>query len=336
MSTVVRAPLRAASVATRSLAIFAGAAAVLALLFSAPGYLDTGSTVLAFTLLLSMALAQAWNLIGGYGGQFSLAHGMFVGAGSYTTAVLLVRTGVPLWLSVVLAGCMAAGIAAIAAVPLLRLRGVYFAVGSLGVALAALSWMINWTFTNQTSSYSLPATAFLSFDTQYYMAAGLALATTVCVALVARSRFGLRLMAVRDDEDAAVGLGVNSFVVKLAAFTLSAFFVGVGGALVALQKGTLDPVSAFSLTYTINMIIAAVIGGLGTLPGPLIGAAAMFALEEWLQDYADWSTLILGLVLIAIIRLAPGGIWGLVRLGFERLGERPSLELLALRRARRD
>ena len=299
---------------------------MLAVLFLGPSYLGDASIVLAFTLLLNMTMAQAWNLIGGYGGQFSLAQGMFVGVGSYTTAVLMVRTGVPLWLAIPIAGLVAAALAALAAVPLFRLRGVYFAVGSLGVALAVLSWMINWEFTNKTSSYSLPSSAFLGFEMQYYMAGAVAAVTTASVAFIARSRFGLRLMAVRDDEDAALELGVNSFAVKLGAFTLSGFFVGVAGALLALQKLTLEPYSAFSLTFTINMIIACVIGGLGTVVGPLLGAAVMFGLQQWLEDYADWSTLILGIALIVIIRIAPGGLVGLARGGWERLREDGRIE----------
>jgi branched-chain amino acid transport system permease protein len=299
---------------------------VLAVLFLGPSYLGDASIVLAFTLLLNMTMAQAWNLIGGYGGQFSLAQGMFVGVGSYTTAVLMVRTGVPLWLAIPIAGLVAAALGALAAVPLFRLRGVYFAVGSLGVALAVLSWMINWEFTNKTSSYSLPSSAFLGFEMQYYMAGAVAAVTTASVAFIARSRFGLRLMAVRDDEDAALELGVNSFAVKLGAFTLSAFFVGLAGALLALQKLTLEPYSAFSLTFTINMIIACVIGGLGTVVGPLLGAAVMFGLQQWLEDYADWSTLILGIALIVIIRIAPGGLVGLARGGWERLREDGPIE----------
>lgn len=299
---------------------------MLAVLFLGPSYLGDASIVLAFTLLLNMTMAQAWNLIGGYGGQFSLAQGMFVGVGSYTTAVLMVRTGVPLWLAIPIAGLVAAALGALAAVPLFRLRGVYFAVGSLGVALAVLSWMINWEFTNKTSSYSLPSSAFLGFEMQYYMAGAVAAVTTASVAFIARSRFGLRLMAVRDDEDAALELGVNSFAVKLGAFTLSAFFVGLAGALLALQKLTLEPYSAFSLTFTINMIIACVIGGLGTVVGPLLGAAVMFGLQQWLEDYADWSTLILGIALIVIIRIAPGGLVGLARGGWERLREDGPIE----------
>jgi branched-chain amino acid transport system permease protein len=264
-------------------------------------------------------MAQAWNLIGGFGGQFSLGHAMFVGIGSYATALLALHTSLPIWATIVLSGAVASGIAIIAAIPLLRLRSVYFAVGTLGVSLAAVSWMINWEYTGKTSGLNLPADVFLSFNSMYYGAGTLAVATTAVVVLLVKSRYGLRLMAVRDDEEAAAELGVGGFAVKAVAFTVSAFFVGVAGGLIAVQKLSLEPYSAFSLTYTINMIIMTVIGGMGTFVGPILGAAVIFQLQQRLQNYQDWSTLITGVLLIVIIRIAPGGLWGLIRDGAARL-----------------
>jgi branched-chain amino acid transport system permease protein len=285
----------------------------LAALYTGPQYLSLYDVVIAFTLFTYMTMAQAWNLIGGYGGQFSLGHAMFVGIGSYATALLLIHTSLPLWLAVVLSGLVASAIAAGAAVPLLRLRSVYFAVGTLGVSLAAVSWMINWGYSGKTSGLNLPTNAFLSFDDLYYAAGSLAVFTTAAVALVARSPYGLRLQSVRDDEDAAAELGVDGFRVKLVAFMLSAFFVGVAGGLIAVQKANLEPYSAFSLTFTTNMIIMTVIGGLGTIVGPLIGSFLIFELQQQLQSYQDWSTLITGALLVVIIRIAPAGLWGLGR-----------------------
>jgi len=287
--------------------------AALAALYAGPSYLSLYDVVIAFTLFTYVTMAQAWNLIGGYGGQFSLGHAMFVGIGSYATALLLIHTSLPLWSTVVLSGVIASAIAALAAVPLLRLRSVYFAVGTLGVSLAALSWMINWGYSGKTAGLNLPTNVFLSFDDLYYAGASLAVFTTAAVFVLAKSAYGLRLMSVRDDEDAAAELGVDGFRVKLLAFTLSAFFVGVAGGLIAVQKLNLEPYSAFSLTFTTNMIIMTVIGGLGTIVGPLIGAFLIFELQQQLQNYQDWSTLITGLLLVAIIRIAPGGIWGLGR-----------------------
>jgi branched-chain amino acid transport system permease protein len=289
------------------------AAAVIALLFAGPNYLSLGNVALAITLFNLMAMAQAWNLIGGYGGQFSLGHGLFVAVGGYTTVLVLVHTGLPLALTVVIAGVLTAGIGALAAMPLLRLRGVYFSVGTLGVMIAAQNWVINWKWAGQTRGVYLPDRGILGFNTQYYMAAALLVGTTAIVALAVRSRWGLRLMAVRDDESAAQELGVNGFRVKLVALATSAFLVGLCGALNAFQQLTLEPYSAFNIVWAINMILACVIGGLATIAGPLIGAALIFELQQQLQGYQNLTSLIEGAVLLAVIRFAPGGIWGLLR-----------------------
>jgi branched-chain amino acid transport system permease protein len=289
------------------------AVGVLVALFTGTSYLSLGDAALAITLFNLMAMAQAWNLIGGYGGQFSLGHGLFVGVGGYATALLLMHTGVPLALSVVLAALVTAAIGALAAIPLLRLRGVYFSVGTLGVMIAAQNWVINWHWAGQTRGVILPQNGVLDFTTQYRMGAALLVGTTLIVWLAVRSRFGLRLMAVRDDESAASELGVNGFRVKLAAFTISAFLVGLCGALNAFQQLTLEPYSAFNISWAINMILACVIGGLATLAGPLIGAALIFELQQQLQGYQNLTSLIEGAVLLAVIRFAPGGIWGLLR-----------------------
>ncbi len=300
---------------------WAVAAVVLVVLAAGPSYLNLYTLSLGFTLFSFMILALSWNLLGGYGGQFSLGHAIFVGAGSYTFAVLLVHTAVPLYLAVPLSGVMAALIAALSGLLLLRLRAAYFSVGTLGLALAGLSWMINWSYTGGTQELSLPPSATLDYSTLYYASLGTLVLTIVCLVALVRSSFGLRLMAVRDDEDAAAELGVNSFLVKMIAFAVSAFFIGLAGALIALQNVSLDPNSAFSLNWTVNMIIMAVLGGLATMTGPLIGAVVIFALQQQLQGYGSWSTLVIGLLLIIMIRLAPEGIWVLLRRGFQKLAQ---------------
>ena len=294
---------------------------VLAVLVTGPSYLSLYTLSLGFTLFDFMILALSWNLIGGYGGQFSLGHAIFVGAGSYTVAVLLVHTGVPLYLAVPLSGVLAALIAALSGLLLLRLRSAYFSVGTLGIALAGLSWMINWSYTGGTQELSLPPSATLDYSTLYYASLSVLVLTIACLVVLIRSPFGLRLMAVRDDEDAAAELGVNSFLVKMIAFTVSAFFVGLAGALIALQNVSIEPNSAFSLNWTVNMIIMAVLGGLATTTGPLIGAVVIFTLQQQLQGYGSWSTLVIGLLLIVMIRLAPEGIWVLLRQGAQRLAQ---------------
>jgi len=317
MSSEVGGGLARRTIASGSAIATAGRVGIAAVVFAAlcagPQFLSLGNVVLAITLFNLMAMAQAWNLIGGYGGQFSLGHGLFVAVGGYTTVLVLVHTGLPIAAAILCAGVVTAAIGALAAIPLLRLRGPYFSVGTLGIMIAAQSWVINWKWAGQTAGVYLPPDATLDFNTQYYLGAGLLVGTTAIVIALVRSRNGLRLMAVRDDESAAQELGVNGFRVKLTAFALSAFLVGLCGAMNAFVQMDLEPYSAFSILWSVNMILACVIGGMSTFPGPLIGAALIFELQQQLQSYQDLTSLIEGVILLAVIRFAPGGIWGLLR-----------------------
>lgn len=306
-----------------------GVAVALLLVFSGPLYLSPYQELLAFTLFTRISLGQAWNLVGGYGGQFTLAHGMFVGIGAYTTAALLIHTSLPLAACVALSGMGAGAVAAVTGLPLFRLRGHYFAVASLGVALAAQSWMVNWSYTGASSGLILPEQAVVDSVTRYYLAAALMILTVLCVGVVVRSRFGLRLMAIRDDEDAAAELGVRGLTVKLGAFVLSAVLVGLVGALVAIQHIIIEPVSAFGLTSTITMVIIAVIGGPSTLMGPIIGAIAILGMQQQFQDYGSWSELITGGALILIVVAVPGGLWGAICAGAHWLSQVPQLRRLS-------
>ena len=292
---------------------------ILALL--GPTYLSVFDLTLAFTLFNYMTLAQAWNLVGGYGGQFSLGHSLFVGVGSYTVAMLLLHSTIPLYLALLLSGCAATCIATAAAVVLMRLREVYFSVGSLSLTMAGLTWMINWSYTGASSGLNLPPSATLDYSTLYYLSLALLVATIICIVLLVRSPFGLRLMAIRDDQEAAAELGVNSFPVKLITFAISAFFVGIVGALIALNNISIDPDSAFNLNWVISMIIITIIGGISTTTGPLIGAVVIFTLQQALQGYENLSALLTGILLILIIRLAPDGIWRAILNGLQRLTE---------------
>lgn len=305
-----------------------GALALLLLLaLLGPTYLDLYDLTLAFALFNYITLAQSWNLVGGYGGQFSLGHSLFVGVGAYAVSVLLLHTDLPLYLTILFSGCLASAIATLAALLLMRLREAYFSIGSLGLTLAALTWMINWSYTGQTSGLNLPASATLSYTTFYYLSLGLLVLTMACIALLVRSAFGLRLMAIRDDAEAAAELGVNSFPVKLATFAISAFFIGIAGAFIALNNLSIEPNSIFSMDWVTTMIIITVIGGISTSIGPLIGAVVFFTLQQSLQSYQNVSTLLTGILLILIIRLMPEGIWLTLLKGFRWLTQ----ELLKVR-----
>ncbi len=141
------------------------------------------------------------------------------------------------------------------------------------------------------------------------MAVGLTVFSTVAIVAVVRSRFGLMLMAIRDDEDAAAGVGVRSLRIKVLSFSLSALIVGLVGSLIALQQISIEPYSAFSFDWTINMIVISVLGGLSTWQGPIVGAIFVVTIDQLLEQYQAFSTLIIALCLILVIRLLPRGMW---------------------------
>jgi branched-chain amino acid transport system permease protein len=303
--------------------LLAGPAAFLclvALLALGPTYLSPYDLTVGFTLLTYAGLAQAWNIVGGLGGQFSLGHSAFVGSGGYGTAVLLLHTGLPLGLVLPLAGLISAAIAVIVGVALFRLRGVYFSVGSLAVALAATAWMVNWDYTGANQGLNLPFDAIPTQEALYELALVAVALPTAIAWLLRRTTWGLRVQAVRDDEDAAVLAGVATGRLKIATLAVSAFCTGLVGGLIALQQISINPEAMFSLDWTVRMIVMTVIGGIGTVAGPLVGATVVYyAIEKQLEDHAQVSQLITGVLLLAVVRFFPGGLLQGARLTFERV-----------------
>jgi branched-chain amino acid transport system permease protein len=225
--------------------------------------------------------------------------------------MLLLETGVPLAVAVVLSGLTAGGLALATSVALLRLRGAYFAIGSLAVSLAILAWMVTWQRTGGSKGLNLPISDLPSQDAQYF----LALALVVCTCAIAwwfeHSSFGLRVMAVRDHEDAARALGVNGTTIKAAVLTLSGFLTGILASLVAFNQIALVPENLFGLVWVINMIVMTIVGGLGTVAGPLVGAGLIYwAIEKQLEGHPAVATSLAGALVLVVISVTPGGIWG--------------------------
>lgn len=274
----------------------------------APALLPAYGLVLGFGLFVAAGLALAWNLVGGIAGQFALGHALFVGTGAYVVAVGTTHTGLPLVL--VLAGAMGlcALIAAASAAAFLRMRAAYFSVATMGLALAAMAAVVTAPVLGAAAGITLPGDLPLD-DRRLFWAAGVLLVATLgLTAWIVRTPYGLSLMAVRDDEQAAAECGVNPLLLKCSAMALSGALAGGFGALVALQKQMVEPMSAFSMTWTIGMIMMSVIGGLGTVWGPLAGAVLVYGTQQALDELAVWNLLFTALVLIVVIRLAPGGL----------------------------
>jgi len=285
-----------------------------------PGYTGAYGLLVAFQIVQLAALAQAWSLMTGYGGVVSLAVAAFVGVGSYATAEIAAHAGWGLLPSVLAGGVVAAVFALIVSVPMLRFRGLYFTIGSLVLAEALAIFMSNYNGLGGNQGVTLPGTA-PSAQTIYLLSLTVAVLAAGIVAWLVRSRLGLGLRAIRDDEDVAERVGVPTFRTKLTAFLVASSVMGLVGGIQAQWTGYIEPTGAFALDWTVETVNAAIIGGVGTITGPLVGAAVSVGLSQRLANYPEIHLIILGVLLIVIIRLAPNGLWGLACQLF-RIGER--------------
>jgi branched-chain amino acid transport system permease protein len=287
----------------------------IALYFSA--YTVDLSTANDFTsLFLLMTLAMAWNLVGGFGGQFSLGHSIFVGVGSYATAVILTTLGWPLIPTILIAAAMSALIGLLLAYPLLRLRGPYLAVGSLGMAVASYGWMINWNFTKASQAYAVPVAGQIALQETYQYAIILLLVAIVSIIALVRSPLGLRLVALRDNEEGAASIGVKRVRTLLPVWALSGLLTGAMGAVYALQSGSLTVDATFNIQFSLDAAIICVIGGLGTLSGPVIGAIIVYYLRKYSADFSNYALLIEAVILVVVVRFFPAGLVGLAIKGY--------------------
>ncbi len=279
-----------------------------AVLFGIAG--DDYALEIGFRLLLLVALAEAWNLMAGYGGLVSLGTASFFGVGAYVLTGLVNRADAPLAVALVAAGAAAALMAVLVSRAVFRLRGLYFTVGTLALAEALRLFMINY------NGFGGATGLFLAQDPPglrglYGIALALLAATTVVMTLATRSRYSILLRAVRDDEDAAAQIGVRAFRVKLAAFVVASFLTGVAGALQGLKLGAIEPYGTFGVQWTVTVLSIVVIGGQGLRAGPLVGAVFVVGLGELLADWPALHLAITGVILIVVIRYAPQGLVGL-------------------------
>lgn len=267
----------------------------------------------ALHLFMWIALAQSWNLISGFTGYVSLGHVAFFGAGAYTAGLLVARLDWP-WLLASLAGGLAAALLSLLiGVPCLRLRGPYFAFAMLGLneVLRVLASYFEGV-TGGGLGLALPVPD--GSVGIYYAMGAVALAVTALVHLVAASRVGLRLMSIREDETAAAAMGIDPFRYKLFALLLSAVGPGIAGGLAACDQGYLEPISVFSLGTTLTMIAMVLLGGAGTVWGPVLGATLLFGAQEvaWARfPYAH--QFLLGAMVVAVVLAMPRGIVGVLQ-----------------------
>ena len=261
---------------------------------------------LGILIFLAVALAQSWNILGGYAGQVNLGHAAFFGAGALVTRTLWVG-GVPLLLALAAGALVATAFGLVIGGPAFRLRGDYFAIGTL-----ALAEILRISVGNLLPEIStIPASALAGYDLRprYYLALGVAILSVVVMAILARSRLGLGMQAVREDEAAAEASGVGAFSHKLMALAISTSLAGLAGGVFAYYHVSYYPQHAFSPGWTFDALLIAFIGGVGTVHGPVLGALFYVILKEYLAvRLVEVHLLIFGALFILVVLLLPGGL----------------------------
>jgi branched-chain amino acid transport system permease protein len=270
-------------------------------------------------------LGTAWNLLGGFGGQVSFGHATFLGVGAYTTLIVYLKLGWSPWLGLVLGGLVGALVALPIGLICFRLRGPYFSLATLAVAeivrLVALNWESLTAGPMGLLITSLPATSWfgrpINWESKlpfYYLAVALALAAMGATWFVSRSRLGAYLLAIREDVDSAEAAGIDTTRAKVVALALSAFIAGLAGGFYGLYFRYVDPDAVFSIAMSDEMVFIAVVGGIATTAGPVVGAVFLVTISELFRERFQTGHLIFyGVLMMIVIRYMPEGIWGRMR-----------------------
>lgn len=301
-------------------------ALILIVLIAAPWWAGRADMRLMGELFLYLALASLWNLMAGYAGLVSVGQQAYVGFGGYMLFALTIFGGLHPLGAIALAGALGALIAVPVALLIFRLRGAYFAIGTWVIAEVFRLSFAQVSALGGGSGSSLPVGIVRSLAASrsgrehlsYWLALGSAVLVIAAVYLFLRSRNGLALTAIRDNELAAGSLGIDIWRTKFIVYVVTAALTAMIGALIFLQKLRISPDAAFSVNdWTAFVIFIVVIGGIGTIEGPIIGTLIFFLLRETLADLGTIYLIVLGIVAIVIMLKAPTGLWGLIRSRFD-------------------
>jgi branched-chain amino acid transport system permease protein len=311
-----RVPGRRAILALFALAVFV----VLPLLISSPSYQNV--LILA---LMAAQLGVAWNIIGGYAGQISLGHAAFYGIGAYTSTLAFTRYGVNPWLGMLLGGFVAMAASLPVGWSCFRLRGHYFAMATIAVAEITQILFNNWEFAGAAVGLTLPmdedgwkVMIFASKLPYYYLALGLLVLSLAVNWAIEESYLGYYFRAIKDEPDAAQSVGVSLSRYKQLALAVSSFLTGMGGSLYAQKELYIDPASVLSTGLSIKIALSAILGGVGTLFGPVVGAAVLTVIERTTRTLFGGSgrgsdLIVYALLIVVIAVYYPQGVLGWLR-----------------------
>jgi branched-chain amino acid transport system permease protein len=297
----------------------AGAVVVVAVLAYLPFLTSRSTQTDLVTLFTLVVLATMWNLLAGYGGMVSIGQQAYIGIGGYGLVVLADAVGINPFLAVPLAALLCGLLAWPTSFLAFRLSGGYFAIGTWVIAEVVRLILTQVKAVGAGSGASLGAFGRLGITPVYrvayvyWLGLGIAVVVVLAVYLLMRSRLGLALTAIRDNATAAGSLGVPVTGAKRLVYVVAAVGCGLAGALVVANTLRVQPASIFSVDYSATMIFMVVIGGIGTIEGPLLGALLYYVLQNTLADLGNWYLVIVGIVAITITLVVPNGLWGLTR-----------------------
>ena len=293
----------------------AAAVAVVAALAVLPYVVYANVTNLLVNLFILLVLASMWNLLAGYGGLISVGQQAFIGVGAYTV-LFLAQGGMSPFLAIPAAAVVCAVVAVPTSLLVFRLRAEYFAIGTWVVAEVFQLVVVRFAPLGGGTGSALPGLAGLDPALRqaftYWAALAVTVASLLGVSLLLRSRLGLDLTAIRDDEIGARSVGVRTGMAKRVVYLAAAAGCGAAGALLIVSQLNVQPAAVFSVRWSAYMIFAAVIGGVGFIEGPIVGVVVFFALQQTLADQGAWYLILLGCVAIAMALWVPQGLWGLV------------------------
>ena len=297
-----------------------GFALLLAILVVLPLFgLSPNAVRLLFVTFVWVTVSIAWNILGGFGGQVSFGFAVFYGLGAYAAA-LAVNRGLPTLVALLLSAGVAVLASLLIGLPTFRLRGPYFAIATIGVSESVRVLMTNVSLTGGASGYRILETGpFRQLD-HFYISLALAVVALAASVEVRRSRFGLALIAIREDEDAASDLGVNPFRTKLLAHALAAALTGAAGGVYAQYAAFIHPQGVFAFSIGVAILLMPIIGGVGTIWGPVVGGVVYGLIhDELVASFPQLHLLIYGSLLILIVLFEPAGLYGLLDRWFRTL-----------------
>lgn len=291
-------------------------------------FIGTRYAVSMITLILIyMAMGQMWNLMGGYAGLLSLGMQAFIGIGGYSLTILSINYGVNIYVAVLIGAVICAVFGLAVSPAIFKMSGVYFAIGTWIIAEALKIFFSNWKFVGYAKDWGIKTVYNMTLLQLYFTALIVGVLSVLVVYRLLRTKTGLALLAIRDNTSAAEVMGINIYRTKLTCYVITCFMTGLIGGIMYMQQGYIKPDTGFSINWTIAMTFMVIIGGLGTMEGPIIGAVLYVIIVQIMYNFPGMSMIVLGIIAIVVIMVAPDGIMGTLynKTGFQLLSPRRSI-----------